>query len=183
MLALAIGLACGIPAGAQGITFNGAQIALNTAAGTYGTPLGVAEDAQGNLFVASGFTVGSICEIPLIGGSYGAPIPIATGTSFYFPEAIAVDSSENLYVANAGSSGGTVYEIAYSSGSGYSNTATAIGTNHFWDWSAAIAVMQAVTSLLRMTATVTDGAVYKISAGKVSTATKITTSDGENPGP
>ncbi len=177
MLALAIGLACGIPAGAQGITFNGAQIALNTAAGTYGAPLGVAEDAQGNLFVASGFTVGSICEIPLIGGSYGAPIPIATGTSFYFPEAIAVDSSENLYVANAGSSGGTVYEIAYSSGSGYSNTATAIGTNHFWDWTAAIAVDASGNVFVADGGDSTNGAVYKISAGDLSTATKITTSD------
>jgi secreted PhoX family phosphatase len=78
-------------------------------------PTGVAVDSSGNVYIATNATVGGeeVLKVTPSGtlsvfagtGTYGAPTPgTATSSDLYDPEALAVDSSGNVYIANHGSS-------------------------------------------------------------------------------
>ncbi|HEX5461490.1 MAG TPA: NHL repeat-containing protein [Steroidobacteraceae bacterium] len=74
-------------------------------------PTGVAVSPSGSVFAVCG---SALDEIPFSGGSYGAPITVAS--SFSFPRGVALDAKGNVFVADA--SANAVYEVP-STGSGY----------------------------------------------------------------
>jgi sugar lactone lactonase YvrE len=136
--------------------------------GSYGTPVvigsgfsgpgNLAMDLAGNVFVVdtsvvgSGFPTNSVSvvkEIPITGGSYGAPVVVSSefGSAAQSgePRSVAVDAHGNVFVAvaaysnyDAGRSpiGGEVEEIAYSGGS--YGTPAAVGTGFVQPYGVAV---------------------------------------------
>jgi hypothetical protein len=80
----------------------------------------IAVDAAGDVFVHTSTTeygsqnVGYVIELPYSAGSYGAPVTIATGTTFAGPGELAVDAAGDVLVS--GTANG-ITKIPYSAGS------------------------------------------------------------------
>jgi ABC-type lipopolysaccharide export system ATPase subunit len=85
----------------------GADNGTGTAASFY-YPVGVAVDASGNVYVADAgnnlirkITSGGVVTTLAGSGSAGAGNGTGTAASFYSPTGVAVDTSGNVYVADA----------------------------------------------------------------------------------
>jgi sugar lactone lactonase YvrE len=86
-------------------------------AATY-NPYGVTLDANGNLYVADGFS-SAVYKFPKSGSSYGSAINVGTG--YNEPLGVAVDGAGNVYVANY--AGGSIIKIPWT-GSAYGTQVT-----------------------------------------------------------
>jgi hypothetical protein len=91
-------------------------------AGYFAGPIGIAADAAGNLFVLDHPVFGGsfssqtsmIYKVPYANGSYGTPVAI--GSLAGVPQALAVDTSGDVFVSPE-SFGTGIVEIAFSNGS------------------------------------------------------------------
>jgi hypothetical protein len=105
------------------------------------TPQGLAADASGNLLIAAArlgkiivvpprdgtfygiqMTAGHLCTVA--GGGDGGDGGPATDASLSFPSAVAVDSTGNLLIANAGTDEGTIQVVAERTGTFYGQAMT-----------------------------------------------------------
>ena len=73
------------------------------------SPQGLAVDAAGDLFLSQA-GIASVTRVPFIGGSYSTNATSALGVDLQTPEGIALDTQDNLYVAD--SSAPAAYKIA-----------------------------------------------------------------------
>jgi len=81
---------------------------ITVAASGMNSPDGLAVDGSGNVFIAYNSPspmTGSVLEVPWNGSSYGTPITLAdanTNGGGFNPKGLALDSKENLFVADMG---------------------------------------------------------------------------------
>ena len=131
-------------------TFAGNADSTNAVA-VFTNPTGVARDAAGNIFVA-GYLTNTILKITPGGtittlagtGQPGAANGPANSATFYFPNSVAVDGTDNVYVADGVNNlirkitpDGTVSTLA---GNGTAGAADSTGTAASFDGPAGLAV-------------------------------------------
>jgi hypothetical protein len=102
-----------LPAVSQAqVTFNGEQ---STVATGFSSPVGVAVDGAGDLFVADAGT-GAVTEVLAVNGSIPpSPSTAIVGSGFRQPTGVAVDGSGDVFVADPGSA--AVFEVLAVNGS------------------------------------------------------------------
>lgn len=131
-------------------TFAGNGIG-NTPANIFSDPTGVATDASGNVYVAN-FIDNNILKVSAAGdvstfagtGATGAGNGAGSTATFSFPNSVAIDAANNLYVADGVNNlirkitpDGTVSTLA---GSGIAGAADSTGTKASFDGPAGLAV-------------------------------------------
>jgi sugar lactone lactonase YvrE len=131
-------------------TFAGNSIG-NTPANIFSDPTGVATDAAGNVYVAN-FIDNNILKVSAAGdvstfagtGATGADNGAGSTATFSFPNSVAIDAANNLYVADGVNNlirkitpDGTVSTLA---GSGIAGAADSTGTKASFDGPAGLAV-------------------------------------------
>ena len=128
---------------------------INTGSSTqlspFNNPTGIAIDATGNLFIAN-YLANNILKVTPAGavttyagtGATGAANGPAASATFYYPNSIAVDAADNVYVADGVnnlirkiSAGGLVSTLA---GSGQAGAADSTGTAASFNGPAGLAV-------------------------------------------
>jgi sugar lactone lactonase YvrE len=120
-------------------------------ANIFSNPTGVAADAAGNIFVAN-YINNNILKVSATGaistlagnGATGAANGVGSSATFYFPNSVAVDAANNVYVADGVNNlirkitpGGLVSTLA---GSGKAGAADGTGTAASFDGPAGVAV-------------------------------------------
>jgi hypothetical protein len=153
-------------------------------AASFETLVGIAVDASGNVYVADAsnnlirkITSGGVVTTLAGSGSSGSANGAGTAASFNFPDGVAIDTSGNVYVADASNnlirkitSGGVVTTLAGQAGvTGSTNgTGTAASFNHPFgvavDTSGNVYVADVNNNLIRK---ITLGGVVTTLAGRV----------------
>jgi serine/threonine protein kinase, bacterial len=151
------------------------------AAAGFNYPIGIAADANGNLYVGDQLnekvrkiTPASVVTTLAGSGAVGSADGVGSSATFYYPTGVAVDPSGNIYVADLGgntirevTSGGVVTTVAGDGGSGSTNGTASTATFRSpagvaIDKSGNLYITDASNNQIRM---VTPGAVVSTFAG------------------